>query len=429
MLGLFFAVMGGIARDTLANKMHIFTSDMPSNFNSGESEAFSANRVPPFSDGPEATHFTQPYLEYPRHLCVHQLLELTSRQTPNKTAVEFEGLSLTYAELDVRANQMAHLLRKHGVGADILVGVCLERSLEMIVALLGVLKAGGAYVPLDPAYPADRIKYVLDDANVKVLLTQDSLLKSLPETKAEIICLDPAWCTLIDEDEAAVETEVAPENLAYVIYTSGSTGKPKGVQLEHRGVVNFLCSMQREPGMNRDDVLVAVTTLSFDIAGLEMYLPLLAGGRLVIASREATYDGRLLKQLLEKSKATVMQATPATWRLLFESGWQGNLNLKVLIGGEALSTELARELVARCGPVWNMYGPTETTIWSSVYHVLGKDDKLVPIGKPIANTGLYILDGNRTPVATGSEGELFIGGEGLARGYFNRARTDGGKIC
>src|SRR5271165_6058488 len=364
--------------------------------------------------------FNQTQAEYPRDLCVHQLLQEQARRTPEAIAMEFQGRSLTYAELDARSNQLAHFLRHRGVRAEQLVGVCVERSLEMVVALLGILKAGGAYVPLDPAYPSDRIQYVLDDAHVKLLLTQDAMLASLPPTTAEAICLDPEWRAFQDEDSGPVAAEVTPDNLAYVIYTSGSTGRPKGVQLEHRSVVNFLCSMRREPGMTANDVLVAVTTLSFDIAGLELYLPLLVGGRLVVASREATFDGRLLKQLLDQTGATMMQATPTTWRVLLESGWEGNPKLKVLVGGEALSADLARQLALRCGSVWNMYGPTETTIWSSVYRVEGKDDRLVPIGKPIANTTFYILDGNRRPVAEGAQGELYIGGEGLARGYFER---------
>ena len=358
--------------------------------------------------------------EYPRQSCLHQLLEEQAGRRPESVAVEFEGHSLSYAELDKRSNQLARLLRKRGVGPDRLVGVCMERSLEMVVALLGILKAGGAYVPLDPAYPSDRIQYVLDDARVMLLLTQESLLASLPTTSAEIHCLDPDWRALEHEDSGPVTAEAKPENLAYVIYTSGSTGKPKGVQLEHRSVVNFLTSMRREPGMGADDVLVAVTTLSFDIAGLELYLPLLTGAKVVVASREATFDGRLLRQLLEHSGATLMQATPTTWRLLLESGWQGDHKLKVLVGGEALPLDLAHNLATRCGSVWNMYGPTETTIWSSVYRVEGTDETLVPIGRPIANTTFYILDGTRQPVVEGAVGELYIGGDGLARGYFER---------
>lgn len=358
--------------------------------------------------------------EYPRSACVHHLLEAQAQRTPGALAVQFGERSLSYAELDRRANQLAQLLQKQGVRRESLVGLCVERSLEMVVALLGILKAGGAYVPLDPAYPRDRIQHVLEDAHVQFLITQKELLKQLPSTTSKLICLDPDWQALEGESDVAVTAEVDAGNLAYVIYTSGSTGKPKGVQLEHRSVVNFLCSMQREPGFSQSDILVAVTTLSFDIAGLEMYLPLVTGGRVVIAPREATYDGRLLSALIERSKATVMQATPATWRVLFESGWPGKGDLKVLVGGEALPAELARELMQRCGQVWNMYGPTETTIWSSVYKVQGDEARILPIGRPIANTSFYILDQDRQPVAVGSEGELYIGGEGLARGYFER---------
>ena len=357
--------------------------------------------------------------EYP-DACLHRLLEAQARRTPQATAVEFCGRSLTYEELHSRANQLAHLLQQHGVRRETLVGLCVERSIEMLVALLGILKAGGAYVPLDPAYPRDRIQHVLEDAHIELLITQADLLSQMPSTAAKTICLDPEWKALAGQSGDPVAAEVGAENLAYVIYTSGSTGKPKGVQLEHRSLVNFLCSMQREPGFTQDDILVAVTTLSFDIAGLEMFLPLLSGGRVVIAPREATYDGRLLAELIDKSKATVMQATPATWRLLFESGWRGNRQLKILVGGEALPAELAQELVTRCGPVWNMYGPTETTIWSSVYRVQGDEGRILPIGRPIANTTFYILDGERQPVAVGAEGELYIGGDGLARGYFER---------
>lgn len=367
-----------------------------------------------------ASDANQTYADYPRDRCLHELIQETAQRNSESIAIICEGNSVTYGELDARSNQLAHFLRRQGVGAESLVGVCVNRSIEMVVALFGILKAGGAYVPLDPAYPSERIKYVLDDARVQVLLTQQELRSSLPETSAKIVCLDGAWQAFQNEDRGPANSVVRPENLAYVIYTSGSTGRPKGVQLEHRSVVNFLCSMQREPGMTANDVLVAVTTLSFDIAGLELYLPLLVGARLVVASREAAMDGRMLMQLMMTSGATIMQATPTTWRVLLESGWQGDSNLKVLVGGEALSADLARQLALRCGSVWNMYGPTETTIWSSVYKVEGRDDKLVPIGKPIANTTFYILDKNREPVPEGAEGELYIGGEGLARGYFER---------
>jgi amino acid adenylation domain-containing protein len=406
--------------------MHDPVTGMPSETQSSETPETRVSPAAPPTGGLVLSDEYQesspnPSGNYPRELCVHQLLEAQAQRTPQAPAVEFNGLSLTYAELDSRANQLAHLLWKLGLKREVLIGVCVDRSLEMVVALLGILKAGSAYVPLDPAYPADRIKYILDDARVEILITQESLLNSLASSISQkTICLDPSWKALLHESTERVAVEVAPENLSYVIYTSGSTGKPKGVQVEHRGVVNLLCSMRQEPGMGSQDVLVAVTTISFDIAGLEIYLPLLVGANLVIASREATYDGRLLVDLLKKSGATVMQGTPATWRLLLDSGWQGDPKLKVLVGGEALSPELARELASRCGSVWNMYGPTETTIWSAVHAVDGRDKRLVPIGRPIANTTFYILDHNRQPVPAGVEGELYIGGQGVARGYFQR---------
>ena len=359
--------------------------------------------------------------DYPRDLCIHELFSQTVQRCFDSVALEFQNARLTYGDLEERSNQLAHFLLKKGVGRETLVGLCVERSELMVIALLGILKAGGAYVPLDPAYPSDRIRYVLDDSRAKLVLSHRTLVGSLAGASAEVVCIDDeeggGWQR---EDPAPVANSVKPNNLAYVIYTSGSTGRPKGVQLEHRSVVNFLYSMLHEPGMAAKDVLVAVTTLSFDIAGLEIYLPLLAGGRLVVAPREATADGRLLTQLMARTGATIMQATPTTWRLLLESGWKGDPSLKVLVGGEALSADLARQLATCSGPVWNMYGPTETTIWSSVYRVEGNDEKLVPIGKPIANTTFYILDNDRQPVAEGSEGELYIGGEGLARGYFER---------
>ncbi len=361
-------------------------------------------------------------------MSVHGLVADQVRRSPDAIAVVFGEQSLTYRELDRRSNQLAHLLRAEGVGREVLVGLCVERSLEMIVALLGILKAGGAYVPLDPAYPSDRIRYVLEDSRVPVLLTQRGLASSLPATNAKILILDSGWSLLADQPVTSLEADASADfesvvpnhDLAYVIYTSGSTGKPKGVQLEHGSVVNFLRSMQRQPGMNSRDVLVAVTTLSFDIAGLEMYLPLISGARLVIASREVTQDGRRLAELLQTSGATVMQATPATWRLLIQSGWQGRGNLRIFCGGEALSPELARELVQRSGEVWNLYGPTETTIWSAVYRVRRTEERSVPIGRPIEQTELYILDAELRPVLAGQEGELWISGAGLARGYFER---------
>ena len=356
--------------------------------------------------------------------CVMDLFGEQVRRRPEAIAVEFKGQSLTYSELDASANRLARSLRALGVDRETLVGVCVERSLEIVIAVLGVLRAGGAYVPLDPAHGSGRIRSILNDAQVKLLITETSLRESLPSDLPETLWLDEAAFPLIGES-ASSATHVLPTDLAYVIYTSGSTGKPKGVQIEHRSLSNLLHSMQEEPGFGHSDVLLAVTTLAFDIAGLELYLPLIAGGRVVIAPREATYDGHLLMKLIASSGATVMQATPATWRLLFESGWQGDRGLKVLVGGEALSPELARKLSARCGQVWNMYGPTETTIWSAVYRLEGQEERSVPIGRPVANTALYILQSDGRPVSPGEEGELYIAGDGLARGYLNRPELTG----
>jgi amino acid adenylation domain-containing protein len=355
--------------------------------------------------------------------CIHQLFEAQVEQTPDAIAAVFEEEQITYRALNRRANQLARALRKLGVGPETLVGICVERSLEMIVGLLGILKAGGAYVPLDPTYPKERLALMLEDADVSVLLTQEKLIADLPQLNARIICLDRDGCALAQEPDRNLPHRVNPDNLAYVIYTSGSTGQPKGVQILHKALVNFLTAMSKAPGLTQNDILLAVTTLSFDIAGLELYLPLIVGARSVIVSREVAADGGQLLEQLNTSGATVMQATPATWRLLLASGWQGNQSLKILCGGEALDFQLARQLLERGQEVWNLYGPTETTIWSSIYRVEAKTNltpSSVSIGRPIANTQFYVLDAQLNPVPVGIAGELYIGGAGLARGYLNR---------
>ncbi|OYE00557.1 non-ribosomal peptide synthetase [Nostoc sp. 'Peltigera membranacea cyanobiont' 232] len=357
-------------------------------------------------------------VDYPQDKCIHQLFEEQVERTPDAVAVVFENQQLTYHELNTRANQLAHYLRSLGVKADVLVGICVERSLEMVVGLLGILKAGGAYVPLDPEYPQERLRFILEDAQVSVLLSQNHLVEKLPECQAQLVSLDTNWqfiCQLPPENPI---TDVQSINLAYVIYTSGSTGKPKGVQISHKSVSNFLSAMQQRPGITEQDTLLAVTTISFDIAALEIFLPITVGACLVIARRDVTLDGRELFDLLVKSKATIMQATPATWRLLLDSNYQFS-DLKILCGGEALPWDLVNQLLARSASLWNLYGPTEATIWSSVCQ-LESHDSLISIGRPIDNTQIYILDQNLQPVPVGVPGELHIGGAGLARGYLNR---------
>jgi amino acid adenylation domain-containing protein len=367
---------------------------------------------------------------YPHEKTLIDLFEIQVEKTPEAVAVRFENQKLTYKDLNIRANQLAHYLQNLGVAANVLVGICVERSNDMLVGLLGILKAGGAYVPLDPIYPQKRLAFMLEDSQVSVLLTQEKLgiddwaLKINENFK--IVYLDTDWAKISNNDRLTVTNEqlpsVKPENLAYVIYTSGSTGKPKGVQIDHQSLCNFLMSMRQQPGLTAQDVLLAVTTLSFDIAALELYLPLITGAQIVLASREVAADGSQLLEQLDKSDVTVMQATPATWRLLLAAGWKGSPQLKILCGGEALPHELATLLLKKGHAVWNMYGPTETTIWSTIHCVQAEAShfEMVPIGRPIANTQIYVLDNALKPVPIGVPGELYIGGAGLAKGYLNR---------
>jgi amino acid adenylation domain-containing protein len=357
--------------------------------------------------------------EYPQETCLHELIEAQVERTPDAVAVVFDGESLTYRELNARANRLAHYLRRRGVGPEVLVGISLERSLEMVVGLLGILKAGGAYMPLDPAYPPARLAFMLEDSQAPVLLTQQRSVEGLLAPQAQVVCTDADWAAIAREPEENPANGTAAAQLAYVIYTSGSTGQPKGVQIPHRAVVNFLRSMCQQPGLTAQDTLLAVTTLSFDIAALELFLPLSVGARVVLVSRAVATDGRQLLQTLADTKATVMQATPATWHLLLEAGWAGSPQLTVLCGGEALPRELAQQLLARAAAVWNLYGPTETTIWSAVAKVEPGDGP-VPIGRPIANTQFYLLDRHLQLVPIGVPGELHIGGAGVAQGYLNR---------
>ncbi|MBD2607324.1 non-ribosomal peptide synthetase [Scytonema hofmannii FACHB-248] len=366
-------------------------------------------------------------IEYPQEQCIHQLFEAQVERTPDAVAVVFKDEQLTYRQLNTKANQLAHYLRSLGVKSEVLVGICVERSLSMLIGLLAILKAGGAYIPLDPAYPKERLAFILEDAQVPLLLTQASLLSAMPQHKAQVICLDTDWqangyktaLAIAQQSQENLFSELTPENLAYIIYTSGSTGKPKGVQIPHSALSNFLFAMKQKPGLSEEDTLLAVTTYSFDIAALELFLPIIVGGRLVIVSREVASDGMQLSAALADSKATVMQATPATWQLLLVTGWSGNEQLKILCGGEALPAHIAHQLRQRCHSLWNMYGPTETTIWSAVSQIK-TDSKVVPIGQAIANTQFYILDQYSRVVPVGVVGELHIGGKGLARGYLNR---------
>ena len=356
---------------------------------------------------------------YPRDRCLHELIEEQVERAPDAVAVVFDDKQLTYRQLNERADQLARYLQGLGVGPDMLVALFLERSLDMVVGMLGVLKAGGAYVPIDPTHPSKRLAFMLADAQPLVLLTQERLQSKLPPHRSHVVVIDaggPPAARL--KRASAPDRACSPGDLAYVIYTSGSTGEPKGVEINHSAVVNMLASMQRRPGLSAEDTMLAITTLTFDIAALEIFLPLVCGACVVIAGSETIRDGVALINLIERSGASVLQATPATLRMLLDAGWAGAPRLKVLCGGEAWTAELASLLLPRCDSLWNMYGPTETTVWSAVAKV--KAGRAIVIGSPIANTQIHILDRHLQPTPIGVPGELHIGGIGLARGYHNR---------
>ncbi len=351
-------------------------------------------------------------------LCFHHWFEEIAQTNRDKVALMVDSEGITYGQLNERASQIAAALQSRGAGPDQLVGVFLPRGADMVAALLGVVKSGAAYIPLDPVYPKGRIENILEDARPVAVITLSALLDNLPEIAAHVLCLDREE-DLPERNETFIPSAPASQqNLAYVIFTSGSTGRPKGVQIGHRALLNFFEAMREEPGMTENDVLLAVTTVSFDIAGLELLLPLYVGATVCIAQQPG--DPMELLRDLDRYRPTIMQATPSTWKLLLASEWMGDQNLKILCGGEALEVPLAEALLVRCDQLWNMYGPTETTIWSAVYRVqqLGADS--IPVGRPIRNTTFYVLDRMKQPVPKGVIGELWIGGEGLARGYLNR---------
>jgi amino acid adenylation domain-containing protein/non-ribosomal peptide synthase protein (TIGR01720 family) len=369
--------------------------------------------------------------------CLHELFEAQVRAAPDQVAVRCDGEFLTYAELDARADALAARLYSLGVGPDVLVGLAAERGLDLAVGLLGIAKAGGAYVPLDPSYPPDRLAWILEDARVAVLVSQAAVVPRLPTFAGPTLLLD------VDGEEvgadatsrvavdaatdaatdaaaaAAARARVEPRHLAYVIHTSGSTGRPKGVEITHGSLVAFLGAMSRRPGLGADDTLLALTTLSFDIAALELFLPLVLGATVEIATRELAADGHRLAQRLSEGDISACQGTPATWQMLVHAGWRGDGALTMLCGGEELPRALADALLERGGALWNMYGPTETTIWSAVGRVEAGAGP-VPLGEPIDGTQLLVLDDDGRPVPRGAPGELCIGGAGVARGYLRR---------
>jgi amino acid adenylation domain-containing protein len=358
--------------------------------------------------------------DYPQSECFSEMFEAQVERTPDALALSMGQATVRYGELNARANRLARYLRTLNVRPGVVVGICLERSMEMVIALLAVLKAGGTYVPLDPEYPRDRLRFMAEDAAAAIVLTSEGLSDRFDARSCRMLCVDREQKRIAQEADHNLPPTATSQDLAYILYTSGSTGQPKGVEISQRALVNFLCSMRQKPGCSAQDVMVSVTTLSFDIAGLELYVPLLVGARVEIVSRAVAMDGRQLRAVCEAVQPTIMQATPATWRMLIEAGWPGSDRLTILCGGEALPQDLVGALLDRSVALWNMYGPTETTIWSTIEKIQRADQE-ISIGRPIANTDIYILDQFLQPVPVGVSGELYIGGHGVARGYRGRA--------
>ncbi|GAC13699.1 hybrid non-ribosomal peptide synthetase/type I polyketide synthase [Aliiglaciecola lipolytica] len=345
-----------------------------------------------------------------------QLICQNFTRDSGKAALKCGDEALSYAQLQQATSSLAQQLQSLGVGPEVPVAIYIERSIDMLIAMLAVLRAGGCYVPLDPSFPSDRIAYMLGDSQSKLILTTDSLASTLPENQCEILSR-PQWN--LEKTSELIPSAVSADNLAYIIYTSGSTGLPKGVRVERHNVSNFLLSMAQQPGLQTSDTFVAVTTISFDIHVLELWLPLLVGAHLVIADKQQTTDGNRLLNLLKETSATAMQATPATWSLLLQCGWNAPLKLKVLCGGEPLTNALCQKLLPLVDSLWNMYGPTETCVWSSVQQINNADAQIT-IGKPIHNTQFYIVDKNMNLLPPGIVGELIIGGTGVVRDYYKR---------
>ncbi len=358
-------------------------------------------------------------LDYPVAATLNSEFSRQAAESPDALAVKFADSELSYAEVESRSNQLARYLQSQGVGVGDLVGICVERSAQMLVNLYAIMKSGAGYVPLDPAYPSERLQYMCDHSGLKLIVTECSLSERVAEFNKPQLAVDSVAAEIEQLDSSSLTCSATPNDICYVIYTSGSTGKPKGVQVPHGAVVNFLYAMRERPGFAANDSVLAVTTLSFDIAVLELYLPTLFGGTVVILDSIAAADGAKLGEQLHRHDISLMQATPATWRLMIQAGWKGKQDLKVLCGGEPMPRDLVQPLLERCGELWNMYGPTETTVWSAVCQITSADDPIL-IGKPIGNTQIYILDPGGNEVPIGSEGEIFIGGAGVTLGYLNR---------
>ncbi|RYY27805.1 MAG: amino acid adenylation domain-containing protein, partial [Sphingobacteriaceae bacterium] len=349
---------------------------------------------------------------------VTDLISQNLKKYAVKTAISFYGQSITNGELLSKSNQLANFLVKKGIRKGDLIGVALDRSIEMVMTILAVMKSGAAYIPLDPTYPHERIHYMLQDSGAKLLLVNQKY-KGQFLSDAEEILLEDIAPELDFYSAENPELTISNTDLAYVLYTSGSTGRPKGVQIEHHNLINLLNSIQKWPGISADDRMLALSTISFDIAGLELFLPLISGAEIVLADAKTAKDGYELLRLIKSAKISLIQATPATFRMLLEAGWTEKLPVRIFCCGEALQPQLAKKLTTLCAGLWNMYGPTETTIYSTGKQIFD-EDKQITIGRPIDNTQIYILDDHFNLLPDGEIGEIFIAGDGVGRGYLNQ---------
>jgi amino acid adenylation domain-containing protein len=359
--------------------------------------------------------------DYPSETCVHGLVAARAKLDPHGVAVVFEGESLTYRELDRRANALAHRLSTVGARSGTVVGLHAERSLEMIVGLLAILKTGAAILPLDPSYPASRLTFMMEDSGAKILLADNQVAASPPIGSVDVVSIEPGSTPELREDSpSGAKSE---RDAMYIVYTSGSTGKPKAVSIRHRSVVNLLTFATRRFSVGPGDTVGAVATFAFDMSVLDFWLPLVTGARLCVIPRDVAIDARRLNRLVTEAGITFMQATPSTWQMLVDAGWTGSGDLSVVSAGEALTPLLAKSLRGRCAALWNAYGPTETTVWATLGEV--EDEGPITVGRPITNARVYILDDRGEPVPIGVPGEIAIGGVGVCDGYLNRPDETG----
>jgi amino acid adenylation domain-containing protein len=354
---------------------------------------------------------------YP-NVSVSELLSNQAAITPNNIAIEYKDIQITYHELDCKVNQYAHFLKSQGVESGDYIAVSFPRSPELVYSILAIIQCGAAYLPLDHEYPIKRVEVMMEDSDAKFLLTGKDLSSSLPKCSNTIL-IDDAMASLHQYPSTKLETKVDPENILYLLYTSGSTGKPKGAKISNRNLVNLLCSFVKEPGIKETDRLPFISTISFDIASFEIFFPLVNGATLILPDHETSSDGRLLYEMLDKDKITLIVGTPTTYQMLIDAGWSKKLPIKVLCCGEPLPIKLSKELINRCEELWNLYGPTEVTIFSSCKH-LKTEETLITVGGPIANMQYYIVDENCNILPPGSVGEIAIGGDGVGKGYLRR---------